>query len=130
MNGQKKARQRDWSKVNRVSKRQVGIRLTPEEAARLDEILDKTGVSASAYFKAAAFDRPIPKARPKLDANAAMLRQILGHLGKLGSNANQIARRINSGNVRDHQTAHESLEAISFNLTLLRNQILKALAGE
>ena len=121
---------RDWSKVKRTSTRQVNVRLTAEEAVRLDEIVNNAGVSAAGYLKAAAFNRPPPRAAARVDANATMLRQLLGHMGKLGSNANQIARAVNTGNLTDYREARRSLDGIDRQLSEMRSQLLLALGIE
>lgn len=121
---------RDWSKVKRNSTRQVNVRLSAEEAAILDEIVTRAGVSASGYMRAATFNRPPPRAVAKVDVDATMLRQILGHLGKLGSNANQIARGVNTGNLSDYRAVWSTLESINRQLAEMRTELLTALRVE
>ena len=121
---------RDWSKVKRRCARQINVRLTAEEAAQLDAIVTRAGVSASGYMKAAAFNRPPPRAAARLDVNATMLRQLLGHMGKVGSNANQIARAANTGNLSEYREVRSTLESIDRQLAVMRAQLLAALKVE
>jgi hypothetical protein len=121
---------RDWSKVNRVSSaHQISFRVSAREQAQLKEITDRAGVTIAGYVKAAAFGRPIPRASRRPDVDSVALRQLLGHMGKLGSNANQIARSINAGTVMDYRRAQQCLDDITAQLKQMREQLLAALQG-
>ena len=121
---------RDWSKVQRrKSPHHVNLRLTPEEHERLNATAEALGVSKAGYAKSLIFGRPIPKVSRRPKAVPADLRQILGLLGKLGSNANQIARACNMDEVAAHDAA-KSLDAIFAELETLRTPIMAALEGE
>lgn len=121
----------DWSKVKRKKAPfHVNVRLTPEENAQLISIADSLGVSKAGYVKSAVFGRPIPKKSRRPKAAEADLRQLLGLLGKLGSNANQIARLCNSGTILDQRDAIETLQGIKEELAILRGLLLAALQVE
>ena len=121
---------RDWSKVQRTkSPHQVTLRLTPEEHERLTATAEGLGVSKAGYVKSQVFGRPIPKTSRRPKAIPADLRQILGLLGKLGSNANQIARARNVGAVTDRDAA-QTLQAIRAELEAMRALLMAALEGE
>ena len=66
--------------------------------------------------------------RPK--AVEADLRQLLGLIGKLGSNANQIARLGNSGTSFEQRELLEILRGIQNELTAMRALLLQALNGK
>ena len=122
--------QRDWSKVQRLkSPRQVNIRLTTEEMERLDAIAREQGVSKAGYVKSRVFGGPIPKSSKRPKAVEADLRQVLGLLGHLGSNANQMARLCNSGKGHPHEAA-ATLQEIKSELAVLRALLLQALGSE
>ena len=122
--------QRDWSKVQRLkSPRQVNLRLTVDEMTRLETSAESLGVSKAGYVKSVVFGRPIPKTSRRPKAVPADLRQILGLLGKLGSNANQIARARNVGEVMDDEAAR-TLQSIRDELEAMRALLLAALEGE
>ena len=121
---------RDWSKVQRVqSAHQISFRVSAKEQALLKEITDRAGVTIAGYIKAATFGRPIPRASRRPDVDSVALRQVLGQMGKLGTNANQIARAINAGQFIDHRRAQASLDEISTQLKDMRARLLKALEG-
>ena len=121
---------RDWSKVQRKkSPHQVTLRLTDAEHERLTATAAALGVSKAGYVKSLVFGRPIPKVSRRPKAIPADLRQILGLLGKLGSNANQIARARNVGEVMDGEAAR-TLQSIRAELETMRALLMAALEGE
>lgn len=124
-------KKRDWSKVKRTkAPHQLSIRLTTEEKQQLEEAAERLGVSQAGYVKSAALGQPIPRASRRPNVVAADLRQLLGLLGKLGSNANQIARLCNNGTITDQRIAMESLQRIQGELQEMRALLLRALKGE
>lgn len=119
---------RDWSKVKRKkAPLHINIRLTEEEHNRIKSSAETLGVSKAGFVKSAALGRPIPRASRRPKAAEADLRQLLGQLGKLGSNANQIARLCNSGNITDAREAADSLQSIKAELAAMRAHLLQAL---
>ena len=121
---------RDWSKVQRKkAPHQVTLRLTDAEHERLCATAQSLGVSKAGYVKSLVFGRPIPKVSRRPKAIPADLRQILGLLGKLGSNANQIARARNVGEVTDGEAAR-TLQSVRAELETMRALLLAALEGE
>lgn len=75
----------------------IRVRLTPDEYARVKLAADNTGLALGAFARAAMLDSPGPRATRKPPVARKELTRILGQLGKIGSNVNQIARAINSG---------------------------------
>ena len=122
---------RDWSKVQRrKSPRQISIRLSVEEMAQLDAIAGERGVSKAGYVKSRVFGHPIPRASKRPKTVEADLRQLLGLMGKLGGNANQIARLVNSGSLTEGRAAADALEGIRAELAVMRALLLKTLDVE
>lgn len=118
----------DWSKVQRKKAPfHVNVRLTPEENEQLIRVAEALGVSKAGYVKSAVFGKPIPRRARRPAKASADLSQVLGLLGKLGSNANQIARACNAGTLHDYREATASLQGIRDELTVLRALLLKAL---
>ena len=75
----------------------IGVRLTSEERAELDRRADAAGLSLAAYLRACGLGDAGPRATRKPPvANQEMVR-ILGPLGTIGSNLNQLARAVNRG---------------------------------
>jgi hypothetical protein len=101
----------------------VTVRLSKDERAALDDLASKSGMAAGAFMRAAAFGDSGPRAQRRAPADQQMLRQILGHLGKVGSNVNQIARQLNAG---EQAAVPELREALGAYLEL-RDAIFRAL---
>lgn len=122
------AKKRDWSKVKRKkAPRSVSIRLTEDEFQILETIEREQGIRKATYAKSCTFGRPVPKASRRPKADEVVLRQLLGQLGKLGSNANQIAKLCNSGTITDQREAIETLHVIKASMIDIRAQLLDAL---
>ena len=75
----------------------VFARLTGEEKALFLARADKAGLAAAAFLRAAAIGDAGPRAQKKVHADAQALRELIGHLGKIGGNLNQIARYLHTG---------------------------------
>ncbi len=72
-------------------------RFNETEAAAIRDKASKTGQSVGALVRAALLNQPMgPRIRTRpVDAKA--IAQVLGQLGKIGSNVNQIAHHLNAG---------------------------------
>lgn len=75
---------------------QIKIRCTADEFSAAAAKADKAGISLAAFARTAMLDSPGPRAQRRLPVDATLLRQVLGHLGKVGNNLNQIARHLNT----------------------------------
>uniref|UniRef100_UPI0026EF0AEC plasmid mobilization protein n=1 Tax=Collinsella tanakaei TaxID=626935 RepID=UPI0026EF0AEC len=71
---------------------QVHLRLTANEAARMRERAEASGLGLSAYIRRAALSGGVPA--PAADARE--LRPLYAELRRCGSNVNQIARALNT----------------------------------
>ena len=89
--------------------KQVKIRFTPEEFNAIAAKLETGTLSMSAYGRMTMLGEPGPRARRRLPADHQALRQMLGHLGRVGNNLNQIARHLN--------ISHRTVEAHRGRLT-------------
>jgi len=107
--------------------RQVKTRLTDAEYALFLERADKAGMAAAAFLRTAALDSAGPRAQRRPPVNAQMLRLVLGHLGKVGSNLNQIARHLNRGRPDDMD---EALLAALADYAHMRDMLYDALGKD
>lgn len=89
----------------------IPVRVTPDEKARIDAIADRAGYTRAAFMRAAALGDAGPRAQRRPPADHVILRQILGQLGSLGNNLNQIARALNSGDSHDPAALKEAQKA-------------------
>jgi hypothetical protein len=101
----------------------VPVRMTVEERDRLQALSARSGLAAGAFMRAAAFGEAGPRAQRRPSAEAATLRRLLGELGRVGNNVNQIARRLNSGEAASLPQLNEALGAYLG----MRNAIYRAL---
>ena len=96
-------------------KRQRGkihpVRCTLEEFNAIAAKADKAGLSAAGFMRAAALGDAGPRAQRRPPADHVALRQILGHIGRIGNNLNQIARALNAGELAKLPELKEALRA-------------------
>jgi hypothetical protein len=75
----------------------VRLRLTDAEQAELSARAERAGLAVGAYLRQQALGGSGPRARRRLPADAAALLQLLGQVGRIGSNINQLAHAANAG---------------------------------
>jgi hypothetical protein len=119
----------------------IKVRVSPQEKARVMELVARTGHDAPALARNALFGTPLPrKRRPRFDglAVSALMTQLAAHqaeLGKIGSNLNQIAFHYNAGRISDItpgalEAALQDHDGAIHTLLELRAACLKALGFE
>jgi len=99
------------------------IRWTDDEFSAISEKADKAGLAVAAFMRAVALGDPGPRAQRRPPADHKALRQILGELGRVGNNINQIARALNSGESASLPDLREALRVY----LEIRNRIFDAL---
>jgi hypothetical protein len=99
------------------------VRLTPDEEARLVALASATGANVSDYVRARSLGQTVPRTVATEDRRALI--ELLGELGKIGSNLNQVARHLNQGHPVDQE--RESVRRLTDSLASLHARILKAL---
>lgn len=102
------------------------VRFTSEERAQIDADASAAGMTAGTYIRWRLTEGRAPRAvrRPPVELEA--LRVLLGQLGKVGSNLNQIAHRLNDG----QPLASIQLTAGLKDVRAMRDAVLKALGYE
>jgi hypothetical protein len=73
------------------------IRLTPEEKAAIETAAERMKVTPGSYARNTLLGSPIPRQGRRPPVERRELARILGELGKIGSNLNQLARETNEG---------------------------------
>lgn len=101
----------------------VTLRMTPADAARLREQAAADGCSVSECVRARVAGRRARPRRSATESERAELARILGEIGKIGSNVNQVARRANEGGRVDWET----LAAMRAELEAWRDVLTQAL---
>jgi hypothetical protein len=101
----------------------IAFRCLEEEFAAIAAKADRAGLSCGAFLRAAGLGSPGPRAVRRPPADHKALRQILGELGRVGNNLNQIARMLNTGQQPDLPELKTALSAY----IEIRNAIFEAL---
>jgi hypothetical protein len=76
--------------------RQSLVRWTDEEFNAIAAKADKAGLAVAAFMRAAALGDAGPRAQRRPPADHVALRKILGDIGRIGNNLNQITRALNA----------------------------------
>lgn len=102
----------------------VAVRCSDAEHATMNAAAAQAGLTVGPYLRALALGTPGPRAvrRPPVEKEA--LARLLGELGRVGSNVNQLARVANtSGDL----PVTNRLDAITAELAAMRDELMKAL---
>ena len=107
----------------RKRNRMVALRLSDIEYEQIKTDAELLGITMGAYIRQVVLDAPIPRQSKRPSKEAKNLSSLLGHIGKIGSNINQIARAANSNIPYEKQSLMNELEG----LKELRMDIKKSL---
>ena len=110
----------------RVRSKHLTIRLSPEERAAIDEKADRAGLTPGSYCRQVLLGAPAPRQVRRPPIERRELARLLGEIGHVGSNLNQIARLGNVG--KDIDGAE--LASVLADLAVVRGAILKALGRD
>ena len=102
----------------------VAVRCTDSEHATMTEKAATAGLSVGAYLRTLAIGSAGPRAIRRPPVERAELARLLGEIGKLGSNVNQIARVLNT---TGDLPASNNLAAITADVSVMRAALMKAL---
>lgn len=104
----------------------VFIRLLPEEKSRFEDMCQSAGVTQADYFRRKILNTTMLRKRQQPSFDTKALCQILGHLGRIGNNLNQLARMSNSG----FAPANENLEHVQSDINIMRRTLQHVLTGK
>lgn len=104
--------------------KRIALRLTVSDHATIDGKARAAGLSLGAYMRATALGSSGPRAVKRAPADRAAVARLLGELGKLGSNVNQLAKWANT-----QQTAPTAaqLGTMQADLAAMRAALMEAL---
>jgi hypothetical protein len=102
----------------------IAVRCTAQERAAITEAAAKSGLAIGAYLRATALGSPGPRAVRRPPVERKELARLLGHLGKVGSNINQLARAFNSTR---RIPGLAELEGVRQQMGEMRDALMKAL---
>lgn len=81
----------------RQKQRRMTFRLSEDEYQQLESYAEREGLTIGSYVRSRVLTTPTTRAIRRPVAEVELLRRFLSELHKLGSNHNQIAKRINMG---------------------------------
>ena len=102
----------------------VNVRLSDDEWEQLNIICELLNENRSKYIRRRIFTGRIPRPVFQYALDETTSKAVTGQLGKIGSNLNQIARKLNSGEQADNQMTDaigNCLSDISMTLRNLRS---------
>lgn len=102
----------------------IPFRLSKSERAKLVELAEREGLGVADLVRSYLL-KAKPRAARRATPEQLQLIGHLGELGKIGSNLNQIARRLNSGEHVQQQELKLALEAVYGLADVLRDQLGK-----
>jgi len=108
----------------RQRKRVVTIRLNDQEADIIQQRAADTGHSVAALIRSSLLHIRLPHSR----IDRQHLGRVLAHLGKIGSNVNQIAYHLNAG--RPPERVYNAIELALRDLAELRLACLQSIGME
>jgi Bacterial mobilisation protein (MobC) len=77
--------------------RHLTIRLNLAERAAIDYAAERAGLTAGSYARNTLLGAPMPRQMRRRAVDGPALARVLGELGKIGGNLNQLAKASNSG---------------------------------
>lgn len=117
----------DKSKKSGTEKRQrnkvLQVRLTDAEFAQIEAMADRAELTPASFARSILLDAPAPRAKRRPAVDTAQVAKMLGELGKIGSNINQIAHQINAGT----GTSSHAIESALRDLSEIRTACMEAL---
>jgi hypothetical protein len=102
----------------------IAVRCSDTEYAAITESAKRAGLSVGAYLRAAATGEAGPRAVRRPPVEHETLARVLGQVGKIGSNVNQVAKGFNGSRLLP---GFPEILAIRRDIGELRAALLKAL---
>jgi hypothetical protein len=90
----------------------VTSRYSPEEFQELEEAASRAGLTRASYQRVQSLGTPKTRSTRRAPIERELLAKTQGHLGKIGSNLNQIARAANSGDGIDQAELSMAIKVI------------------
>ncbi len=110
----------------RVRSKHLTVRLAADERAAIEAAADRAGLTAGSYARQAMLGAPAPRQVRRPPVERKELARLLGELGKIGGNLNQLARAANSGIL----VYGNEIDAALGELRAMRGAVLRALGRE
>jgi hypothetical protein len=105
----------------------ISVRCTAQERTKIDDAATEAGLSVGAYLRSLALGKAGPRAVRRPPIERKELARLLGHLGKVGSNLNQLAHAYNRG---ERVPALAELTAMRKEVEEIRDALMAALGRD
>lgn len=115
---------RGRKRVETPRKRFIGVRCDEAEHAKIEAAAKRAGLAIGPYLRSLAIGSPGPRAKHQPPVERRALAQVLGYLGRLGSNVNQLAV---IAHVRGSLPTQHTLAGISADVRTMRDALMEAL---
>lgn len=110
----------------RVRNRHLTVRLSDDERAAIDQAAGAAGLMPGSYARQVMLGGPAPRPVRKSPVERQELVRLLGQLGHIGGNLNQIAKSLNTG-----VTVYEAEVAAALQAVIdMRDAVMRALGRE
>ena len=103
--------------------RLLGARFTEAEATRHEAAAAAAGITVSDLIRAALDGTPPPRRRARPSPDTVELARVMGAVGRIGSNVNQLAHVANTGGWPDSRAIAEAVADIQW----MRHHVMLAL---
>ena len=111
-------------RVEQAKGRRIAVRLTDDDHSFLEQTAKDAGLSVGAFLRTIALGTAGARAVKRPPIERKQLAKLLGEIGKLGSNVNQIARWANT----DKRAPDDRVLALMReNIAAMRAEVMKAL---
>jgi hypothetical protein len=110
----------------RARTKHLTIRYTPDERSEVDQAAERAGLTSGSYVRNLTLSAPPPRQVRRPPIERRELARLLGELGHVGGNLNQIAHAMNSGMAVPNREIADALSG----LKLVRDAVLAALGRE
>ncbi|HEX4078293.1 MAG TPA: plasmid mobilization relaxosome protein MobC [Rhizomicrobium sp.] len=110
----------------RVRNRHLTVRLSTEERTAIDEAAERAGLTPGSYARNTLLGAPAPRQVRRRAIDLREIARLLGELGKIGGNLNQLAKASNSGVLLYAGEIAPAVQAI----VDMRNAVMAALGHE
>ncbi len=108
----------------RQRQRLLQIRVSDSEFDAIAKMAERSELTVPSYARQIILDTPPPRARRKPSVDTEQVARLLGELGKVGSNLNQIAHHLNAGTAG---AGSNTIASAIADVSAMRDACMKAL---
>ena len=108
---------------SRQKQDRLTVRFTPAEREQLEALADRAGLTLGSYLRSRALETPTMRAIRRPTAAVEVLKGLLGQVGKIGGNLNQLTKGMNRGDIPLVADLQETLAAIRQAAKLICDQM-------